>query len=177
MDLRDSSGSRFSMYSWCIPRWPGAGMSRSSVCFMLSSRLLTSLLVLLLRAVGDALLSPAVGFALVLPAVGYALLILFHHLSSAYSDSVLRLSSPIVRRLSSTSCCVRQSGVASFLLLVTTDAVSHGSFCSLSELTRCLRAARSSSVTLWSFTTPWFVSGFLQHHHSAFCHFVVVGSR
>ena len=53
---------------------------------MLSLRLLTSLLVLLLPAVGDALLLPAVryvlllpavGFALVLPAVGFALSLLF----------------------------------------------------------------------------------------------------
>ena len=43
-------------------------------------RLLTNLIVLLL---------PAVGCALLLPAVGFALLLLFHHVSSAHSDSVL----------------------------------------------------------------------------------------
>ena len=43
---------------------------------------------------------------------------------SAQSDSVLLVSSHIVRRLSSTSCCVRQSGVASFLLKVVTSVSS-----------------------------------------------------
>ena len=82
---------------------------------------------------------------------------------SAHTDSVLLVSSPIVRRLSSTSCCVRQSGVASFLLNVTTRSVGRVSFSvlclnslaahrDLSHLCaarRLLRAARSSSVTLW----------------------------
>ena len=44
---------------------------------MLSLRLLTRLLALLLPAVGDALLLPAGGSALVLPAVGFALCLLF----------------------------------------------------------------------------------------------------
>ena len=69
----------------------------------------------------------------------------------------------VVHRRSSTWCCVRQSGVASFLLLVTTGAVGRGSFsvlclnslaahrdlshwCAARHL---LRAARSSSITLW----------------------------
>ena len=45
------------------------------VLLLLSLRLLTSLLVFLSPAVGDALLLPAVGFALVLPAVGFALVL------------------------------------------------------------------------------------------------------
>ena len=47
------------------------------VLLTLSLRLLTSLLVLLLPAVGDVLLLPADGYALVLPAVGFALSLLF----------------------------------------------------------------------------------------------------
>ena len=78
---------------------------------MLFSCLLLAVL-LLLPAVGCALLLPAVGVALLLPAVGYALLLLFHHFSSAHSDEYRH---PSVRRLSSTSCCVWQSGVASLV--------------------------------------------------------------
>ena len=64
---------RFSMYCWCIPRWPDAGKCRSSVCFMLSS--------------SASHKSSCSSF-------GHALLILFHHFSSAHSDSVLWVSSP-----------------------------------------------------------------------------------
>ena len=107
---------------------------------------------------------------------------------SAHPNSVLWVSSSIVHRVSSTSCCVRQSGAASFLLLVTTGAVGRGDFSVLCQNSlaahrdlcaarRLLRAARSTSVTLWWFTTPWFASGILQHHYSALRHFVIVGSR
>ena len=50
------------------------------VLLVVRLRLLTNLLVLRLHAVGTAFL---------LPAVGYVLLLLFHHFSSAHSDSVL----------------------------------------------------------------------------------------
>ena len=76
----------FSMFSWCIPRWPGAGCVKSlgvlHVLLTLSLRLLTSLLVLLFPPVGDALVLPAVGFARLL----FFFFIIF---SSAHSDSVL----------------------------------------------------------------------------------------
>ena len=55
------------------------------VLLMIRLRLLTHLLVFLSPAVCTALVLPAVGHALVLP----ALLFLFHHFSSAHSDSVL----------------------------------------------------------------------------------------
>ena len=158
---------------------------------MIRLRLLTNLLVLLLHAVGYALLLPSVGFALVLPAVGYALLLRFHHFSSAHSDSVLRVSSPIVHRHSLASCCVRQYGVASLvdfysslaLLAVMLSLFCPGSIAAHRDLShqcaarRLLRAVCSSSCTLWKFTTLWFASGHLQQHYSALRNFVIVGSR
>ena len=193
---------------------------------MLSLRLLTNLLVLLLPAVGFALVLPTVGYAHCLaccwpcsfasvhhlsPAVGYPLLVdlTFRHIDVCFllllrlCGSVcacpphLLFCSPELGPLSivvhrpSSSCCVRQSGVATFLLLVTTGAVGRGSFsvlclnslaahrdlCHQCAARRLLRTARSSSVTLWWFTTPWFASALLQRHHSALRHFVSVGSR
>ena len=178
-------------------------MCRALVCFMLSSLsafgfLYNSLfsfcllLALLLSCLLLAVFLSCLLLALLLSCLLLALLFwFFHHFSSAHSDSVLRISSPIFHLLSATSCCVRQSGVAGFLLLVATGAVGRGSLSvlCLNSLTahrdlshlcvarRLLRVARSCSVTLWQFTTPWFVSGFSQHNYSALRHFVIVVSR
>ena len=144
--------------------------------------LLTNLLVPLLHALCYALLLSSVGVAFVLPAVGYALCFFFHHYSSAHSDSVLWVSSPIVHRHSLASCCVRQSGVASlvdFFSSLALLAVMLSLFC-LSSIAahrdlshqcaarRLLRAVCSSSCTLWKFTTSiaqlrecWFAVGAL----------------
>ena len=89
--------------------------------------LLIHLLIFLLPAVGTSLVLPAVGFALVLPAVAPVLpaVSIISHLLTRIQFSEYRHPSSA---FSATSCCVRQCGVAGFLLLVSTGAVGRGSF-------------------------------------------------
>ena len=111
------------------------------------------LLALLLSCLPLAVLFlPAVGYALVLPAVGFAPL---PAVGFALPGSLHHCS----RSSMFFSCSPR-----------TLVALLH-------SLHHWLVGCGSVSDSLWKFTTPWFVSGFHQHHHSALRHFVIEGSQ
>ena len=94
---------------------------------------------------------------LFLPAVGFALLACCWLCSSRFFSSLLQIFDVLVVRSSYPWC--------------------FASFFSPQARWLWFRLCFFFRVTLWYVTTPWFVSGFSQHHYSALRHFVIDGSR